>query len=75
MLGSETLYKVQWEGDEEATRTAMVKSTDDSFKEDQYVWLNVALEHLYFFDENEQRIRKDNRKEAYAACVECLKGE
>ena len=75
MLGSETLYKVQWEGDEDATRTAMVKSTDDSFKEDQYVWLNVALEHLYFFDENEQRIRKDNRKEAYAACVECLKGE
>ena len=75
MLGSETLYKVKLEGDEEALNTAMVKSTDDSFREDEYVWLNVALDNLYFFDEKEQRIRKSESDEAYTACVECLKGE
>ena len=75
MLGSETLYKVKLEGDEEAVNTAMVKSTDDSFREDECVWLNVTLENLYFFDEKEQRIRKSENEEAYTACVECLKGE
>lgn len=72
MLGSETLYKVYCE---ENGATIMVKSADDSFKEDQHVWLNVELDNLYFFDENEQRIRKNDREEAYATCVECLKGE
>ena len=75
MLGSETLYKVKFEGDEDALNTAMVKSTDDSFREDEMVWLNVTLENLYFFDEKEQRIRKSESDEAYTACVECLKGE
>ena len=75
MLGSETLYKVKLEGDEEGLNTVMVKSTDDSFREDECAWLNVSLDNLYFFDEKEQRIRKSESEEAYTACVECLKGE
>lgn len=75
MLGSETLYKVRYEENSGQMREAMVKSTDDSFRDEQYVWLNVTLKDLYFFDEGEQRIRKDEKEEAYTACVECVKGE
>ncbi len=75
MLGSETLYKVRYEEDEKAENPIMVKSTEDLFREDEYVWMNVALDHLYFFDEKEERIRKNDREELYTACLNCLKGE
>ncbi len=75
MLGSETLYKVRYEGNDGVMYEAMVKSTDDSFRDGQHVWINVTLENLYFFDEGKQRIRKDEKEEAYEACVKCLKGE
>ena len=75
MLGSETLYKVKLVDDTDTTDTAMIKSIDDSFREDEYVWMNVELDHLYFFDENEQRIRKSENEADYITCVECLKGE
>ena len=73
MLGSETLYKVRYTKDESIE--AMIKSTDDSFREDQNVWINVALDNVFFFDGEEQRIRENEDSSAYAACVECLKGE
>lgn len=75
MLGSETIYKVKYVDDENAGKTVMVKSTDDSFVEDHMVWLNVLQNHIYFFDEGEQRIRKEDREDAYMACVNLLKGE
>ena len=75
MLGSETLYKVRYEGEKEEANTFMVKSVEDTFGEDEHVWLNVALENLYFFDKGEMRIRENDNAEDYAACVECLKGE
>ena len=75
MLGSETLYKVRYEEDENAENPIMVKSTEDLFREDENVWLNVALDHLYFFDETEERIRKNDREELYTSCLNYLKGE
>ena len=56
MLGSETLYKVQLDGEE--TRV-MIKSMDDGFSYDDAVVLSVEAEDLYFFDQNGQRIRGD----------------
>jgi len=73
MLGSETLYKVRYTKDESIE--AMIKSTDDSFREDQNIWINVAQNQIFFFDGAEQRIRENEDANAYAACVECLKGE
>ncbi|MDE7436706.1 MAG: ABC transporter ATP-binding protein [Lachnospiraceae bacterium] len=75
MLGSETLYKVELQAENARGETIMVKSLDDAFREEQEVWVNVAVEHLYFFDEKEQRIRESDRADAYAACLRCLKGE
>lgn len=75
MLGSETLYKVELQADNARGETIMVKSLDDAFREEQDVWVNVAVDHLYFFDEKEQRIRESDRADAYAACLRCLKGE
>ncbi|MDE7063042.1 MAG: ABC transporter ATP-binding protein [Lachnospiraceae bacterium] len=75
MLGSETLYKVELQAENARGETIMVKSLDDAFREEQEVWVNVAVEHLYFFDEKEQRIRESDRADAYAACLRCLKGD
>lgn len=75
MLGSETLYKVELQAEDARGETIMVKSLNDAFREEQDVWVNVAVEHLYFFDEKEQRIRESDRADAYAACLRCLKGE
>lgn len=75
MLGSETLYKVQLQGEDGGNQTVMIKSLNDAFREEQEVWVNVAQEHLYFFDEKEQRIRKSDREDAYTACLHCLRGE
>lgn len=75
MLGSETLYKVLLLEGERRGETIMVKSLEDGFREEQDVWIGVALEHLYFFDEKEQRIREKDRAEDYETCLRCLKGE
>ena len=72
MLGSETLYKVHLE--EEGMPTVMVKSPISTFAEEQEVWVNVLLDDLYFFDEKEQRIRKNDREALYEACVSRLRG-
>lgn len=55
MLGSETLYKVQLSKD-----TIMVKSLDESFEWNDDVIISIDADHLYFFDADGQRIRRDN---------------
>ncbi len=54
MLGSETLYKVQLHD-----RAVMVKSLDDSLRQDMDVVLSVSANDLYFFDADGQRIHND----------------
>lgn len=63
MLGSETHYKLiltQQDDNAEPT-TIMVKSAQKQFAVDETVYLNVEKDNLYFFDEEENRIR-DNAK-------------
>lgn len=63
MLGSETLYKVQLLDSENAGEKAeaiMVKSEDHTFRESMLIEVGVAKEHLYFFDKDENRVRKEN---------------
>ncbi len=66
MLGSETHYKVTLlnpdnQGD---NVTVMVKTQDETvFKPDQIVWINVPKENLYYFGEDEMRIREAEKLE------------
>ena len=66
MLGSETHYKVTLlnpdnQGD---NVTIMVKTQDETvFKPDQIVWANVPKENLYYFGEDEMRIREADKLE------------
>ena len=54
MLGSEVIYKAEIpEG------TIMIKSQQFEFKNGDEVTVSVNKEHLYFFDENENRIREN----------------
>ena len=54
MLGSEVIYKAEIpEG------TIMIKSQQFEFKNGDEVTISVNKEHLYFFDENENRIREN----------------
>ncbi len=75
MLGSETLYKVKLKSGDNKDETVMVKSMEGIWKEDQNIWLNVSLHNLYFFDNEEQRIRENEAPELYTECVKYLKGE
>ncbi len=52
MLGSETLYKVNIGQD-----FVMVKSLDDSFRQDEQIYLAVSADDMCFFGQDEQRIR------------------
>ena len=54
MLGSEVIYKV-----EIPDGTIMIKSQQFDFKNGDEVTVSVSKEHLYFFDENENRIREN----------------
>ena len=61
MLGSETLYKLKLhnpdnKGDEV---TLMVKSQDHGFLADDVVYASVDAKDLYYFGEDEQRIRDE----------------
>ena len=59
MLGSETLYKLQILSDAEAEKEAiMSKSLDMSFAVDDEIYIGVAKEDLYYFDETKTRIRE-----------------
>lgn len=53
MLGSETLYKIDFSNGD----SLMVKSTDESFKVDEEIYISVAAADLRFFDQTGQRIR------------------
>ena len=58
MLGNETIYSVR---DKKGT-TVMVKHLESNFKVDEEVYLYVKDEHIYFFDENENRVGKESVK-------------
>lgn len=53
MLGSETLYKVDF-----SDTSVMVKSADSGFKPGEVVTLSVNEEDLFFFDKDGMRIRE-----------------
>ena len=55
MLDSETTYQVQM-GD----KAIMIKTPDASFQYDEDVVINVDAKDLYFFDNDGNRIRKEN---------------
>ena len=62
MLGAETLYRVNVEGD-----TIMVRSASDDFRENQSVWASVAREHLHFFDADGKHVGHGGPDELVAA--------
>lgn len=68
MLGSETLYKVQL-GD----AYVMVKLARGIYGDDESVYIQVAREDLYFFDEQGKRIRQTDT-EAYEKCLSSVGG-
>ena len=51
MLGSETQYKIRL-----SDATIMVKIPDDSFRENQKVWVMVPRKDVHFFDEEGKHI-------------------
>lgn len=55
MLGDDTQYKLDAGED-----SFMVKIPVQTFKTDDKVWMHVKPEDMYFFGEDELRIRKDN---------------
>ena len=69
MLGSETLYKLQILSDsEEAKGSVMSKSLDMDFEVEQEIYIGVPKEDLYYFDEEENRIREaDVLEQLYSA--------
>lgn len=66
MLGSETLYKVKMEKmDSEADRDPyiMVKSDDPAYAEGEEIIVSVNKEHLYFFNAQKDRVRKEDTED------------
>lgn len=61
MLGSETLYKVNVD-----ENSIMVKSLDDGFARDDAIFMNIAAEDLYFFDNEGVRVRDGRVQENVA---------
>ena len=61
MLGSETLYKLQIHNADlnGSTVTVMSKSLNMDFAVDQEIYMGVDKGDLYYFDENDMRIRDD----------------
>ena len=57
MLGSETLYMLRLLEEGEDEKSIMVKSMDPSFKVGEELLLCVEKEDLYFFGEDQNRIR------------------
>lgn len=54
MLGAEVIYKIKI-----AEGEIMVKSQHFQYNKGDIVWVSVAKENMYFFDENEDRIREN----------------
>ena len=63
MLGSETLYKLQILDLDYPTEgyTAMSKSTDMTFGVDEEIYVALRATDLYYFDQDQMRIRDDER--------------
>ena len=59
MLGSETLYQIAFQ---DGTMVA-VKMLQDTFQMNENVILSVAEEYLFFFEQNGNRIRRDETTE------------
>ena len=61
MLGSETLYKLEIHNADLNGGSAVVmsKSLDMNFAVDQEIYIGVDKEDLYYFDENDMRIRDE----------------
>ncbi len=57
MLGSETIYQIRYDG-----HSIMAKSLEDSFEQGSEVYIGVKKENILMFDENERRIRDDDRR-------------
>jgi sn-glycerol 3-phosphate transport system ATP-binding protein len=62
MLGAETVYQVQTK-----YGPVMVKTDDESFEDDLAVIISLTEDRLYFFDENGDRIFKNDSR--YAECL------
>lgn len=60
MLGSETLYLVRFTDGELEGTDVKIKSLDPSFSVGEEVMACVDKEDLYFFDQNEKRIRPED---------------
>lgn len=57
MLGSETIYQIRYDG-----HSIMAKSLEDSFEQGREVYIGVKKENILMFDENERRVRDDDRR-------------
>ncbi|MCI6038957.1 MAG: ABC transporter ATP-binding protein [Clostridiales bacterium] len=57
MLGSETIYQIRYDG-----HSIMAKSLEDSFEQGSEVYIGVKKENILMFDENERRVRGDDRR-------------
>lgn len=57
MLGSETIYQIRYDG-----HSIMAKSLEDSFEQGSEVYISVKKENILMFDENERRVRDDDRR-------------
>lgn len=57
MLGSETIYQIRYDG-----HSIMAKSLEDSFDQGSEVYIGVKKENILMFDENERRVRDDDRR-------------
>ena len=57
MLGSETIYQIRYDG-----HSIMAKSLEDSFEQGSEVYIGVKKENILMFDENERRVRDDDRR-------------
>jgi sn-glycerol 3-phosphate transport system ATP-binding protein len=65
MLGSETIYKIAL-----SDASIMVKSPDEHFAVGDEITVNVAAEHLYFFDAEGRRIKGDLVHKKYMVLAE-----
>ena len=57
MLGSETIYQIRYDG-----HSIMAKSLEDSFEQGSEVYIGVKKENILMLDENERRVRDDDRR-------------
>lgn len=57
MLGSETIYQIRYDG-----HSITAKSLEDSFEQGSEVYIGVKKENILMFDENERRVRDDDRR-------------